>query len=79
MISDEETKRRIAANVARLLHERGMCQADLVEKTGESSARVSMMARGLKLPSAAFLARVAEALNTSTDDILSPIYERASA
>lgn len=47
-----------------------MTQTQLAEATDESPARISLMIRGLKLPSAAFLARIAEALGTTVDGLL---------
>lgn len=70
MLTDEQAKRNIAANVERLMGELGITQSELARLTDESHARVSLMRRGLKLPSAAFLARLAEALNTTTDELL---------
>jgi transcriptional regulator with XRE-family HTH domain len=72
VLTDEEAKMYIAENVRRLLLLRGMNQSDLARKIGESEMRISLMVRGIKLPSAAFLARVAEALAVKIDELLSP-------
>ena len=71
MLTDDQAKRLIAANVQRLMDEKGMNQTQLAEATGESCARVSMMVRGVKTPSAPFLHRIAEALEVTVDEILS--------
>ena len=72
MLTDAEARTTIADNVRRLLAERGMNQRDLAKATGESDMRVSLLCRGERIPSAAFLARVAEALEVSADTILAP-------
>lgn len=70
MLTDTDAKQNIAANVQRLLVERGMSQSDLAEATDESNARVSLMINAKKCPSAAFLARIAEAVGTTVDELL---------
>jgi transcriptional regulator with XRE-family HTH domain len=70
VLTDNEAKSAISANVKRLLGERGMSQAELARATEESTARLSQMIHGQKLPSAAFLARIAEALAVAADDLL---------
>lgn len=70
VLSDEKAKQNISVNVQRLLAQREMSQTALADATEESPARISLMIRGIKLPSAAFLARIAEALGTTSDDLL---------
>lgn len=72
VLTDDDAKSLISANVKRLLDERDMSQAELARATGESTARISQMIHGQKLPSAAFLARIAEALEVAADELLSP-------
>lgn len=69
-LSDEQIKTAIARNVRAALAARGWTAADLARATGESQMRVSLLVRGCKLPTAAFLARVAGALGTTADDLL---------
>ena len=80
MIQDDEAKRNISANVKRLLAEHipPWSQADLARATGESEMRISFLARGVNLPSAALLARVAEALGCTSDQLLSPLMPELS-
>lgn len=73
VITETEAKSAIAANVRRLLQERGLSQADLCRLTGDNAMRVSYMIRGIKEPSASFLARVAEALQVKVDDLLAAV------
>ena len=70
MITETEAKSAIAANVRRLLEQKGLSQSDLCRLTGDNRMRVSYMIRGIKEPSASFLARVAEALGVRIDDLL---------
>ncbi len=77
VIQDSIAQRNIAANVQRLLADRAtkrqfpFSQAQLAKATGESEMRISKLVRGLAMPEAAFLARIAEALGTSVDSLLS--------
>ena len=71
VITDKDAKRNIAANVRRLLKARGWRAVDLAKATSENEMRISYLLREKRLPTAAFLARLAEALDTTTDELLS--------
>jgi transcriptional regulator with XRE-family HTH domain len=70
VLSDEQAKQNIAVNVQALLDAREWNQRDLARAIDESDMRVSFLVRGVKLASAAMLARVAEALETTVDALL---------
>lgn len=70
VVTDAEAKRNIAANVSRLLGVRGWSQKQLASATGETNMIISRIVRGVHVPNAATLARIAEALDTSTDILL---------
>lgn len=70
MITDQEAKDVISENVQRLLDARDWTQRDLAVATKESTARINHLVNGRKCPSAAFLARVAEALDVTPNDLL---------
>lgn len=70
VLTDNEAKAVISANVKRLLGERNMSQAELARATEEDTAKISQMIHGKKLPSAGFLARIAEAFGVAADDLL---------
>ena len=72
MLTDDEAKRRIAANVARHMARMKppMCQAELARVTGDSEMRVSQMIRAVNVPGSGFLARLAAALRVTTNDLL---------
>jgi transcriptional regulator with XRE-family HTH domain len=72
VVTDADAKKYIAANVARLLETRGWMQQDLAEATGENKMTISRVCRGIHVPSAALLARIAEALDVSTDRLIAP-------
>lgn len=71
MITDDRAKRNIAVNVRRLLKIAAFTQRDLAVAVGESEMAVSYLIRGERMPGAAFLARVAEALGVSADYLMS--------
>lgn len=70
MISDSQARANIAANVKRILDEKGISQSDLSRATGDSAARISHMIHGKRLPSAGFLYRIAQALGVRCDDLV---------
>ena len=70
VVTDSEAKTNIATNVKRRMDELGMSQAQLARATGENEVRISSVVRAVHLPSGGFLARLAEALRTSIDDLL---------
>jgi len=70
VITDEQAKTNISRNVRAELNVRGWKAVDLARATDESEMRISLLVRGKKLPTAAFLARVAEALDTTSDALL---------
>lgn len=71
VITDEQAKAWIAANVTRLMKERGLTQVDIAAITGEQQMRIWRLANGLNLPSSAVIKRVAEALETTVDELMS--------
>ena len=72
MISNDEALENIAANLRRLLDDKGWNQADLARATGESEMQVSRWIRGTQMPSAAALFRLTEALGVPSDKLKSP-------
>lgn len=71
MVDDDDARDNIAANVGRLLKDRGMSQRALAEATGDSPMRISHYVRGAKLPGAAALSRIAEALGVTMESLVS--------
>jgi transcriptional regulator with XRE-family HTH domain len=69
VVSDDEAKLNIATNVKRRMGELGISQAELARVTGENEMRISSVVRAVHLPTAGFLARLAEALRCSIDDL----------
>ena len=65
-----QAKLVIASNVSRLLSERRMTQAQLAAAAGENEMAVSRIVRGIHVPNAAMLARIARALSVSTDSLM---------
>lgn len=79
MISDDDAKRYLSANLRRLLALRGWTQTELVHRTGETHATISRTVNGQNMPSATVLARIAEALDVSSDRLLAPPPEEIPA
>lgn len=69
-LKDETAKRKISINLTKAMANASMSQADLARVTGESNARISYYRRGLKLPSIAVSARIADALGMNIGDLL---------
>lgn len=72
MITDEEAKDNLAANVLRLLESRQINQSELARLTGEPVMTISRVCRAQHIPLATVLARLAEALDVSIDRLLGP-------
>ena len=72
LLTDEQAKSYVAANVRRLLRDRGWRQADLARATGETEMRVSRCLRAEHVPSVGLLKRFAEALGTTMDELTDP-------
>lgn len=78
VVTNEDARVNIAENLQRLLAALGWKQADLARATGENEMTISYLVRGARLPSAALLARVAEALQTTVEHLLTPHQEKVS-
>lgn len=70
MITTEELKSYLAANLSRILAERGMTVYRLAKLTGEPQNTVYRIVRGENEPGSVLLARMAEALGVSVDSLL---------
>jgi transcriptional regulator with XRE-family HTH domain len=70
MIENAEAVTNVAANVRRLLRDRGWPQSRLAGLTGEPEMQISRIVRGLILPNVATLARIAEAFDVSIDRLV---------
>ena len=70
MISPEDARSNIAANLQRILKERGLTQTRLAELTGQPLMTINYLVRGKQEPRIALLASVAEALDVSIDRLV---------
>lgn len=70
MITDEQAKKHISANLSRLLADKGISQTELARQTDESRMTIWRLCSGMHVPSAALLARIAEALETTLDALV---------
>ena len=71
MPTDSECKANLASNLQRILSERGLTQSDLARMTGDPVMTISRIYRGQNQCLAGVLARIAEALDVSSDRLLS--------
>jgi transcriptional regulator with XRE-family HTH domain len=74
VITDEQAKANIAANLRRL---RGTTSLNsLAKSVGTCAIHISRMEKGEHLPTGGLIARLAEALNTTADELLGPVPKR---
>ena len=71
MLSDDQVKQYVSANVRAVLAVNSWNQSDLAKATGENEVRISDVCRGISVPGAGFLCRLAEALGITADDLMS--------
>lgn len=71
MITNEQGRRLIAHNLRSLLAERSISCRELARRTGDSAVTIAAVARGVQMPGAAVLMRMAEALGTDLDAFFS--------
>lgn len=71
MATDKEAKIYVAANVQHLLDQAGHKVFWLMKATGEFPNRIYPVVRGDAMASAGLLSRIAEALETTADALLS--------
>ncbi len=70
VITDDEARYNIGHNIRALLKTKSWSQGELARKSGESAMNVSRIINGVHIPNAAILARLAEALEVSTDYLI---------
>ena len=70
VIQDDAAKIVFAENMRIRMEKLNISQADLSRLTGESEMRINHYRRGLRLPTVAVAARIAEALRTKVDTLL---------
>ena len=70
VISDEQAKQNVAANVLRLLAARGWTQTDLAEAAHENKMMISRICRAEHVAGVGLLSRIAEALDVSIDRLV---------
>lgn len=70
MLTDEQRKAIVSANLKRLVADRGISQRQLAELTGYGVMTINDAINGKKMPGGGLIANLAEALKTTTDEIL---------
>lgn len=71
MLTSEQAKANISANVQRILENRGMSALKLAKLTKEPQNTIYRIVRGENEPGVVLLSRIAEALDVSVDRLLS--------
>lgn len=71
VLTDNEIRENLAANMRRLISDRRLSQMELSRRTGETQPTISNILRGKHLPSAGIVFRLAEAFDVSVDRLLS--------
>jgi len=72
MITNKQAVRNIAANLQRILRDRGMPQRQLALRTGDHPTAIGRVYRGESGSAPGILGRIAEALDTSVDLLMQP-------
>lgn len=67
MPTDDEVRFNIAANLKRILDDRGMSQSQLARMTGDTQANISHLCAARHVAGGGVLARIADALDISID------------
>ena len=67
MLTDDEVRENLSANLSRLLADRRMSQSELARRTGVTQANISLICLGKHVSGVGVLSRIAEALDTSID------------
>jgi transcriptional regulator with XRE-family HTH domain len=70
VLTDEQRKAVVSANLKRLVADRGMSQRQLAELTGYGVMTINDAINGKKMPGGGLIANLAEALKTTADEIL---------
>lgn len=78
LLTDNEIKANISANLRRLLDLRGWAQSDLARESDVKEMMISLVVRGISLPGISIAARIADALETSIDKLIAPPPEKKS-
>lgn len=69
-VTDDTTKRVLAANIQHRLAASGMSQRALARETGDPLMTINGIVRGMHMPGAGVLTRIAEALDTTVENLL---------
>ncbi len=78
MLTNEEARHNISVNLRRMLQSRGWSQQQLADRCDVLQVNISRILGENRLPRIDVLARIAEALETSVDLLLSPPRETAT-
>ena len=75
VLTAEQTKKRIAANLATVMKDRGASVRQLAKAIGESHSSVHTMIMGQNDSRVSMVAKAAEHFGITVDDLLLPAYK----
>ncbi len=78
MLTEDQAKQNIAANLRRIMESRNLSQSELARMTGDHQTAISRIIHAQNSPGVAFLARLAEALQTTVDYLIAAPPESAN-
>ena len=70
-MNDRQILQAIARNCKRLMADKGLSQAELARTAKVNAMQISRMIHGQHMPSASRLKRIADALGSTIDEIMS--------
>lgn len=70
MLTDDQVKANIAANVTRLLAKEGWSKSELARRTGDTAMAISRICRAEHVAGSGILARIAEAFDVNVDRLI---------
>lgn len=70
MLTDDEVKANVAANVTRLLVKNGWSQRELARRTSDTTMAISRVCRAEHVAGSGILVRIAEAFDVSVDRLV---------
>jgi len=68
--TNTDVRKTIGRNITQLLADRQWSQHRLAQETGDPEMTISRVARGINVPGAGLLLRIADCLGVTTDDLL---------
>jgi len=78
VLTDQQIKSHMAANLRRMLDSRGWSQSELHRRSGVNNMTISEVIRGETVPGIGVASRIADALDVTIDKLISAPPENSS-